>query len=134
MRALLSAAILILAAFTASPADAQPETVERTRTIFAVLCEDDPDMAHVREDALEAHLAHVAAHFDHYAVAGPMLDRTGAMTRSMFLIYAEDEAAARAFMAQDPYVAGGLYAVMEYRRFVPAAGGWIGGVIWDQDR
>jgi len=132
MRLILSALALIAA--SAAGALAQPETVERTRTVFAVLCQDDPAMTHVREAALDAHLAHVAAHVERYAVAGPLLDETGAMTRSMFLIFAEDEAEARAFMARDPYVAGGLYADMDYRRFVPAAGVWIGGVIWDQPR
>jgi len=127
-------AVLSLIAASAPAALAQPGTIERTRTVFAVLCADDPAKSHVREDALEAHLAFVAENFEHYAVAGPLLDETGAMTRSLFLIYAEDEAAARAFMAQDPYVAGGLYGEMEYRRFVPAAGDWIGGVIWDQQR
>ncbi|MEQ8404273.1 MAG: YciI family protein [Oceanicaulis sp.] len=132
MRMILTALALIAASAAGAPA--QPETVERSRTVFAVLCEDDPAMTQIRETALDAHLAHVAAHVERYAIAGPLLDETGAMTRSLFLIYAENEAEARAFMARDPYVAGGLYAQMEYRRFVPAAGQWIGGVIWDQPR
>ena len=126
----LFAALALLAACTA-PAVAEPETVEQSRAVFAVLCSDDPAMRHVREEALAAHLAYVADNFERYAVAGPLLDEAGVMTRSMFLIYAESETEARAFMAADPYVAGGLYAEIEYRRFVPAAGDWIGGVIWD---
>jgi Uncharacterized protein conserved in bacteria len=126
-RGLLIALGLLVAACTAS----QPVQVEPGRIVYAILAEDDPAMAHVREAALADHLAFVEDHVDRYAVAGPLLDETGAMTRSLFLIYAENEAAARAFMANDPYVAGGLYSAIEYRRFTPAAGDWIGGIIWD---
>ena len=126
-RALLVTLGFLAAACAASP----PFQVDRAPAIYAVLAEDDPAMIHVREAALAGHLAFVQANFARYAVAGPLLDDTGAMTRSLFLIYAEDEASARAFMANDPYVAGGLYGEIEYRRFTPAAGDWIGGIIWD---
>jgi uncharacterized protein YciI len=126
-RGLLIALGCLAAACTAS----QPVQVEPGRTVYAVFAEDDPAMAHVRQAALADHLVFVEDNVERYAVAGPLLDETGAMTRSLFLIYAEDETAARAFMARDPYVAGGLYAEMSYRRFTPAAGDWIGGIIWD---
>ena len=121
----------LVALVAASCASIQPAQVDRSRTVYAVLAEDDPAMASVRQDALADHLAFVEANFDRYAVAGPLLDQTGAMTRSLFLIYAEDEPDARAFMANDPYVASGLYADMTYRRFTPGARGWIGGMSWD---
>lgn len=126
--------ILAVALIASSAASfAQPAQVERSQTVFAILCTDDPARAAVREDRLEEHLAFVAANFERYAIAGPLFDESGAMTRSIFMIYAEDEAEARAFMANDPYVSGGLYAEMEYRRFLPAAGQWIGGVVWAPD-
>lgn len=132
MSARLGALLAALCCALTAPATAlgQPDQVERSRTVFAVLCTDDPTQAGVRDAALADHLAFVEAHSERYAVAGPLYDDAGAMTRSLFLIYAEDEAEARAFMANDPYVARGLYAEMEYRRFLPAAGNWIGGVVW----
>ena len=123
--------VIPLALLAAACASAQPAQVERSRTVYAVLAEDDPARAQVRESALAEHLAFVEDNFERYAVAGPLLDETGAMTRSLFLIYADDMAEARAFMANDPYVAAGLYQEMEYRRFTPAAGDWIGGISWD---
>lgn len=125
----------LILAFTAlvtfgSASPAQPAQVERSQTVFAVLCTDDPARASVRQERLDDHLAFVAANFERYAIAGPLFDASGAMSRSIFMIYAENEAEARALMANDPYVSGGLYAEMEYRRFLPAAGGWIGGVVW----
>ena len=125
---------LILALVVTGAAMAErPPQVEPGRTVFAVLAEDDPAMSHVREDAVARHLAFVEDHIERYAVAGPLIDETGAMTRSLFLIYAADEAEARNFMAGDPYVAEGLYATTVYRRFTPAAGDWIGGVSWPEN-
>ena len=121
-----------LAGLAAACSSVQPAQVERSRTVYAILAEDDPARSGVREALLAQHLAFVEANFQQYAVAGPLLDETGAMTRSLFLIYADDLAEARAFMANDPYVAAGLYGDMEYRRFTPAAGDWIGGIIWDR--
>ena len=114
---------------TAAPA-ASPERVPREPTVFAVLCVDDPERAELRRSEVDAHLAYVEANIERYAAAGPLYDADGAMRRSLFLIYAEDEADAQAFMAGDPYVSSGLYASIEYRRFLPAAGRWIGGVVW----
>jgi uncharacterized protein YciI len=123
--------LIALSLLTAACATSEPVQVKRAQTVYAILAEDDPVMAHVREAALGEHLAFVEANFERYAVAGPLLEETGAMTRSLFVIYADSEAEARAFMADDPYMAGGLYGAIEYRRFTPAAGDWIGGVIWD---
>ena len=128
IRTLIPALAALVAASAA--ALAEPAQVARSETVFAILCTDDPARASVRQDRLADHFAFVEDNFERYAIAGPLFDDSGAMTRSMFLIYAEDEADARAFMANDPYVADGLYVDMEYRRFLPAAGDWIGGVVW----
>ncbi|MEO1038447.1 MAG: YciI family protein [Pseudomonadota bacterium] len=129
MHALITALSLIILA-AASAEAVTPNEVERPGIVYAVICRDDPARAQVRENRLSDHLAFVEAHFERYAIAGPLLQPDGRMQSSLFLIYAQDEADARAFMSADPYVADGLYASMEYQRFVPAAGDWIGGVIW----
>jgi hypothetical protein len=106
-------------------------TVDGAKNIYAVLCTDKPGAGGLRDRLLTEHLSFVEAHFDRYRVAGPLYDESGAMTRSLFVIRAESLAEAKAFMAQDPYVAGGLYEAIEYRRFLPAVGDWIGGKVWD---
>lgn len=111
-----------------------PKRVPRlAETVFAVWCEDGPDAPQIRETCLDGHLAYVEARIDRYLIAGPM--RRGAeesLSGSLFLILADNEDAARAFMAGDPYVSQGAYARLDYRRLTPAAGRWMGGgVIWE---
>jgi uncharacterized protein YciI len=111
---------------------ARPPIVARpAEAVFAVWCEDGPDAARIRLDALEGHLAHIEAHFDRFLTAGPMRkDGVDGICGSLFIINADSEAEARHLMEQDPYVHRGAYARIEYRRLTPAAGRWIGGVIW----
>lgn len=100
---------------------------------FAVWCEDGPDAPHIREAHLDGHLAYVEENIDRYLIAGPLRRGSGeALCGSLFIVIADDEDAARAFMAGDPYFSKGAYARVDYRRLTPAAGRWMdGGVIWD---
>lgn len=112
----------------------KPTVVPRLEQgVFAVWCEDDPTgAAEIRDAALEGHLAYIEDHFDRYLAAGPM--RAGdenTISGSLLIIRAETEADARALIEGDPYVQTGLYARIKYRRLTPAAGAWLGGVIWD---
>ncbi|MGY6533592.1 YciI family protein [Glycocaulis sp.] len=109
---------------------APPEQVARPQPVIVIRAIDDPDRLHVRDEQLAAHIAFVETHFARYAVAGPILDEAGAMIGSLFILHAADEADARAFMADEPYVVHGLYGSLEYHTVRPAAGSWIGGVIW----
>jgi hypothetical protein len=99
-------------------------------TIFSVIARDGAHGPRLRKDLLSAHLAFVEANLPRYRVAGPLVEADGAMISSLFLIVAVSEEDARAFMACDPYVSGGLYAELIYRVFRPAAGAWIGGKTW----
>jgi uncharacterized protein YciI len=111
---------------------AKPPVVARPKeAVFAVWCEDGPDADRIRLDALDGHLAHIEAHFARFLVAGPMRkDGAGAICGSLFVIAANSESEARGLMEQDPYVRNGAYARIDYRRLTPAAGQWVGGVIW----
>jgi uncharacterized protein YciI len=113
---------------------AGPAVVDRPAEMFVVRCVDDPAMSHLRQAELEGHLNYVEDNFTRYAVAGPLIAEDGTMTGSLFVIHAEDEAGARAFMAGDPYVSSGLYATITYERIAPVAGAWIGGVVWERRR
>jgi uncharacterized protein YciI len=123
----VSEGVLLAAAGLAAASVAK---VER-RTCFMFLCEDDPDKAQVRTDAVKRHLAFVEANFGRYLVAGPLLAGPGGeMTKSLFIVTGADLDDAFAFMRGDPYVAEGLYRSITAHPFVPAAGSWIGGKIW----
>lgn len=98
---------------------------------FVFWCEDGPDAAAMRLRHLDGHLAHIEAHHDRYLVAGPLrTDGAAALSGSLFVVAAPSLADAEALMAGDPYMANGVYARVEIRAFVPAAGRWMGGVIW----
>jgi uncharacterized protein YciI len=109
-----------------------PATVS-AETAFAFWCVDKPapDGPRIRAEALNAHLAHVLAHFDRFAIAGPLRSAPDApAAESLFIIRAQTIEEAWSFMRQDPYMAQGLYAEVSARHFTPAAGAWIGGKIW----
>lgn len=109
-----------------------PRARRLDETAFAVWCEDADGSAELRGAHLEGHLAYVEAHHERYLVAGPM--RRGQEERlagSLFVILADSESEARAFLSGDPYFANGVYRSSIYRRLTPAAGRWMGGVIWE---
>jgi uncharacterized protein YciI len=110
-----------------------PKRVARlNETAFAVWCVDGKGGAALRSAHLEGHLAHVERHHDRFLVVGPMRrDGAAELVGSLFILAAESEDDARAVMSGDPYVAHGVYAEIIYRRLTPAAGRWMGGVIWE---
>ncbi|ASJ91009.1 YciI family protein [Porphyrobacter sp. CACIAM 03H1] len=97
--------------------------------LFAFRCRDGANGAALRAELLGAHLAHVEAHIDHYAVAGPLRD--GDVTvGSLLVIKARDMAEARARFEADPYFAGGVWQSVEVEEFRAVAGDWVGGAAW----
>lgn len=99
---------------------------------FAVHCLDrtDIDTTPLRQAHGAAHMAHVEAHLDRYRIAGPLKDADGVTIGSLLIVDAEDAADARAFLETDPYHAAGFWGEISIHAFLPAAGTWIGGVIW----
>jgi hypothetical protein len=109
-----------------------PRARRLEETAFAVWCADGEAAEALRRDRLDGHLAFVEAHHERYLVAGPLRrDAEARLAGSLFVILAETEAEAREFMSGDPYVSAGVYQSMVYRRLTPAAGRWMGGVIWE---
>lgn len=98
-------------------------------TLFTIFCRDVENSAALRERLLADHLAHIEAHIDDYAVAGPLKD-DGETVGSMLIVKAEDEAEARAIFEADPYFAGGVWKSVELHQFLGVAGDWVGGVAW----
>lgn len=111
-------------------------TVERpAEACFLVIARDIEDAdraAALRAEHLDGHLAHVEAHWERYLNAGPI--RQPGETRligSTFLVFADDEADARALMTGDPYFTSGLYGAVEVYAQTVSIGRYLGGKIWD---
>jgi hypothetical protein len=99
--------------------------------LYAFVCRDGESSAPMREAALAAHLDHVSAHIDHYAVAGPLKD--GPLTvGSMLVIKARDAAEAQARFEADPYFAAGVWDSVMMDEFRAVAGEWVGGAAWQR--
>ncbi|MEO1038545.1 MAG: YciI family protein [Pseudomonadota bacterium] len=113
-----------------------PITVPRyPETCFLVIARDIADSdraAALRTEHLDGHLAHVEANWRRYLNAGPIREPGEArLTGSTFLVFAQDEAGARAVMEGDPYFTCGLYKTVEVFAQTLSIGRFIGGKIWD---
>ncbi len=84
--------------------------------LFAVICTDKPDGGPIRAANRPAHLDWLKAGGDRVKLAGPFLapDKQ-AMTGSLLVLEAEDEASVRAFAATDPYAQAGLFSAVEFK-------------------
>ncbi|MFN3959029.1 MAG: YciI family protein [Parvularculaceae bacterium] len=111
----------------------RPKNVPRLpEAAYAFWCADGPSAATVRVAALAGHLAHIERHHDRYLIAGPMRrDPSPEICGSFFIVTAESETAARDLIAGDPYVSQGAFASIDCCKLTPAAGRWMGGVIWE---
>ena len=108
-------------------------TVERVaERAFLVVAYDGADSAAVRDTELEGHLDYIERYCDRYLTCGP-INNPGDPTLigSFFLVAAVDERDARSLVDGDPYVQSGMYASIDIREVTPAAGRWMGGVIWE---
>ena len=110
-----------------------PPVVPRLKTkVFAVWCEDAPGAANLRKLHLDGHLDYIERRHDRYLVAGPLRRGDAAdLVGSLFVIIAETETEARDLLNGDPYFAQGVFESVSIRPFTPAAGTWMGGVIWN---
>lgn len=84
---------------------------------FVAMCTDKPDSAAVRAAARDAHLDYIEGAKDRILLIGPLLDEDEKVAGSLFLIEAEDLAAATAFVEKDPFSQAGLFASIVVKRF-----------------
>ena len=78
---------------------------------YLILAEDRPGMDSERERVREAHRAHLAAAGEGLLASGAILAEDGVtVVGGASLLDTDDEAAARAFEADDPYAAAGIRA------------------------
>ena len=88
--------------------------------MFAILFEDDETHADQRPRYLQDHLAFLADHADQVSAAGPLADAgTSEPAGGLWLVEAEDAAAAEALVHADPFWPTGLrksYRILQWTR------------------
>ena len=89
---------------------------------FVAICLDMPDGLAKRLENRAAHLAFLGEKPELVKLAGPFLDSAGQPCGSMLIVECADEAAARAFLAADPYAKAGLFASVDVRAYKPVLG------------
>ncbi len=90
--------------------------------LFVLTCLDKPDSLDLRLATREQHLAFIAANREAIRTAGPFLNEAGDMIGSMLVLEADDQAAAAALAAKDPYVGAGLFESTTLRPWRMAVG------------
>ncbi|MAW88956.1 MAG: hypothetical protein CMJ42_20760 [Phyllobacteriaceae bacterium] len=85
--------------------------------LFALICNDKPDALQLRLDTRPAHLEWLNGLKDKGIVklGGPFMNAEGKPDGSMVVIEAENQSAAEAVAAQDPYARAGLFAAVAVR-------------------
>ncbi len=92
--------------------------------LYAFYCRDGENGPALRERFRSKHMAHVEAHIDDYAVAGPLIN-DGEPTGSLLVIRAADEAEARVKFEADPYFNAGVWQSIRTSEFRALAGDWF---------
>jgi uncharacterized protein YciI len=82
---------------------------------FVLSCMDHPDSLDLRLATRPAHLDYLNANQAMVKLAGPLLDETGAMVGSLFILEAASLAEVEAFAAADPYAKAELFASIHAR-------------------
>ncbi|WP_417579220.1 YciI family protein [Pelagibacterium sp.] len=78
-------------------------------TMFAVTAIDKENHLETRLRTRPAHLQFWDDNAAAMVLAGPFLDADGKATGSLMIVKAQDQAAAEALVAQDPYAEAGLF-------------------------
>ena len=89
---------------------------------FVAICLDKPNALSKRLENRAAHLAFLGEKPEIVKLGGPFLDLEGQPCGSMLILDCPDEAAARAFLAGDPYAKADLFASVELRAYKPVLG------------
>jgi uncharacterized protein YciI len=76
---------------------------------FVIYCLDKPNSLELRMATRTAHLAYIDTKPIEIVIAGPLLDVSGGMKGSMFVVEANDLAEVQRFSAGDPYRKAGLF-------------------------
>ncbi len=109
--------------YRALPQPGEPISAARTHTVIVAMDGTDAEAPARRTAVREAHLARVRpmAADGTLAMGGAILDEAGAMRGSIAVTRHATDDAARAWMAEDPYVTGGVWKdiTLHGTRFAP---------------
>lgn len=85
--------------------------------LFAILCDDKPDMLETRLATRIDHLAHLTALGPRLKFAGPFLGADDRPAGSLLVVDVSEEGEARAIADADPYAKAGLFGSVTVRRW-----------------
>jgi uncharacterized protein YciI len=85
--------------------------------LFAISAIDKPDSFGLRAATRETHVGYLDSIVAQMLVAGPVLNADGQSIGSLLIVEAENQAAAEAFAAADPYAKAGLFASVTIRPY-----------------
>jgi uncharacterized protein YciI len=85
--------------------------------MFVIEGMDAPDNAAARAAHTDAHVAYLLALGERFVIGGPFLDADSQPIGSLVVIEAENQEAAEAFAAADPFVLNGVYETVTVRRW-----------------
>ncbi len=83
--------------------------------LFVAVCNDRTDGLALRLETRPAHLDWIAALGPAVKAAGPFIGKDGQPNGSMLIVEADDEAACKALLANDPYALAGLFETVTVR-------------------
>ena len=89
---------------------------------YVATCLDKPDSLATRLENRAAHLAYLEEKAAIVKLGGPFINSAGQPCGSMLILECPDEAAARAFLAGDPYAKAGVFTSVELRAYRPVVG------------
>lgn len=92
---------------------------------FVAICLDRPNSLAKRLENRAAHLAFLGDKSEVVTLGGPFLDSAGQPCGSMLILDFPDEAAARAFLAIDPYAKADIFASVDLRAYKPVLGAYL---------
>lgn len=97
------------------------------------ICRDVDESEALRAEHRDAHFAYIESIMSSVLIAGPLgAGAPAGASGSLFAYATDDRATAKRLLHNDPYYLAGVYAEVEAHDFLPAAGEWIGGAIWQQ--
>jgi len=77
--------------------------------LYLIHCFDKPGQLAVRQENRPAHVEYLKSFGDQLHAAGPTLDANEQMNGSLVILDFENQEAAEAFAANDPYAKAGLF-------------------------
>ena len=89
---------------------------------YAMICIDHKDSVELRAKSRDGHLAYFRAAESTIRLAGPLLDEHGQPEGSLVILECENQAAAEAFAAGDPYAKAGLFSSVSVKPWRLAIG------------